>query len=80
MSVGCGRPIARATGAGHELRISEKGSLVNAVWIVVGLGAVGAAIAAVASWHRNGPHVDLGSVSSQWMSEHRAGSTQDSRR
>ena len=49
----------------------------SAVWIVVGLGVVGAVIALVASWQRGGPHSDLGTVSSQWISEHRLGSNQD---
>jgi hypothetical protein len=81
MSDGCGRRTARVTaGAGHEPRFSERGSRVSAVWIVVGLAAVGAVIALVAAWQRGGPHADLGTVSSQWISEHRLGSNQDSRR
>ena len=81
MSNGCGRRIDKFTaGAGHEPRISERGPLVNAVWIVVGLGAVGAVVALVASWQRGGPGADLGTVSSQWISEHRLGQNQDSRR
>jgi hypothetical protein len=80
MSGGCGRLIARATGAGHDLRISGRGPLVSTVWVVVGLGAVGAVIALVTSWQRGGPHADLGTVSSQWISEHRLGRNQDSRR
>ena len=78
MSDGSGRPIARAAaGAGREPRLSERGSLVSAVWIVVGLGVVGAVIALVAAWQRGGPHGDLGTVSSQWISEHRLGQNQD---
>jgi hypothetical protein len=50
------------------------------MWIVIGLGVVGAVIALVAALQRGGPHADLGSVSSQWISEHRLGSGQDSRR
>jgi hypothetical protein len=53
---------------------------VSTVWIVVGLAAVGAVIAFVAALQRGGPHADLGTVSSQWISEHRAGQNQDSRR
>ena len=49
----------------------------NAVWIVVGLAVVGAVIALVALRQRGGPHGDLGTVSSQWISEHRLGSNQD---
>ena len=81
MSRGCGRLIAAGRGAGHELEMSERGSLVSGGWIVVSLGAVGAVvIALVASWQRGGPHGDLGTVSSQWISEHRLGSNQDSHR
>ena len=81
MSDGCGRLIARATvGAGRERHFSERASLMSALWVVIGLAAVGAVIALVASWQRGGPHADLGTVSSQWISEHRLGSNQDSRR
>lgn len=52
----------------------------SAIWVVVGLAAVGAVIALVAALQRGGPHADLGTVSSQWISEHRLGSNQDSRR
>lgn len=52
----------------------------NALWIVVGLGIVGAAIALITAWQRGGPQADLGAVSSQWISEHRLGHDQDSRR
>lgn len=49
------------------------------LWIVLGLAAVGAVIALLASWQRGGgPGSDLGTVSSQWISEHRLG--QESRR
>jgi len=50
---------------------------VNAVWIVAGLAAAGAVIALIASRQRGGPHADLGTVSSQWISEHRLGANQD---
>jgi hypothetical protein len=50
---------------------------VNAVWVLVGVAVVGAIIALIAAWQRGGPHGDLGTVSSQWISEHRLGSNQD---
>jgi hypothetical protein len=53
---------------------------VSTLYVVIGLGVVGGVIALVASWQRGGPHRDLGTVSSQWISEHRLGSNQDSRR
>lgn len=80
MSDGSGRLTAKASTAAGDEAFPEKGSLMSAVWIVIGLGAVGAVIALVASWQRSGPHADLGTVSSQWISEHRLGQNQDSRR
>jgi hypothetical protein len=53
---------------------------VNAVWIVMGLGFAGAAVAAFTSWRRGGSDVELGAVSHQWISEHRLGHGQDSPR
>jgi hypothetical protein len=52
---------------------------VSAVWIGVGvgLGVVAAVIALIATWQRSGPRSDLGTVSSQWISEHRLGANQD---
>jgi hypothetical protein len=52
----------------------------NAIFVVAGLAAVAVVIAFVASRQRGGPHADLGTVSSQWISEHRLGQNQDSRR
>lgn len=52
----------------------------STIWVVAGLAVVGAVIALVAAWQRGGPHADLGTVSSQWISEHRLGPNQDSRR
>ena len=52
----------------------------NPVWIVVGLGLAIVVIARVTSWRRGGQPADLGSVSHQWIAEHRLGSGQDSRR
>jgi len=44
---------------------------VTVVWIVVGLGVAGAAVALVGSWRRRGGHADLGVVSNQWIAEQR---------
>jgi len=60
---------------GHERR-SKKGFGVIALWIGGGMAAVGGIIALVVAVRR-GPHSDLGTVSSQWISEHRLGSNQD---
>ena len=71
-----GRPVANTlAGAGHEPP-SDWEAVVITISVVVGVGLVGAVIALVAALRR-GPHPDLGSVSSQWISEHRLGSNQD---
>ncbi|MCU1384193.1 MAG: hypothetical protein JWL71_2890 [Acidobacteria bacterium] len=78
MPDGCGRPIAKGTAAGgREQGHAKRGAVVNAVWIVAGLAALGAVVALIAASQRRGPHMDLGTVSSQWISEHRLGSNQD---
>ena len=48
----------------------------NTTWIVIGLGVAIAIVARVTNWHRGNQAADLGSVSHQWIAEHR----QDSRR
>jgi hypothetical protein len=53
---------------------------VNAVWIVIALGVAGAVVTFMMSLRRNDGPENLGSVSTQWISEHRLGSGQDSRR
>jgi hypothetical protein len=52
---------------------------VNTVWILVGLGLVGAVVSLFGSWRRNDRPSDLGAVSHQWIAEHRLGRG-DSRR
>jgi hypothetical protein len=52
----------------------------NTIWSVVALGIAAAAIALVTAWRRSSAPQNLGAVSDQWISEHRLGSTQDSRR
>ena len=46
-----------------------------AVWIVIVSGAVGIIIAVGASWLRHDHEANLGSVSQQWVTEHRASET-----
>ena len=48
----------------------------TAVWMIGVLAIVAVAGALVAAWRRD-PQRDLGTVSSQWISEHRLGSNQD---
>ncbi len=52
----------------------------NTVWVLLGLGIVGAGIALVSALQRGDQRTDLGAVSNQWISEHRLGQGQDSRR
>ena len=52
----------------------------NTMWIVVGLGIVGAGIALVSALQRGPKQTDLGAVSNQWISEHRLGQREDPRR
>ena len=47
------------------------------LWIAGGAAAVGAAIALFLALSRSGTRSDLGTVSSQWISEHRLGANQD---
>ena len=51
----------------------------NIVWIIVGLGVVGA-IAAIGWSQAPGRQSDLGSVSEQWVAEHRLSQNQDRQR
>jgi hypothetical protein len=41
----------------------------NTLFIAVGVGAVGAALAGLAWWLRGGQSADLGSVSHTWIAE-----------
>ncbi len=52
----------------------------NALWVLGGLAIAGALVALVTSWRHRGHQTDLGTVSNQWISEHRLGSGQDSHR
>jgi hypothetical protein len=52
----------------------------NTIWAVIGLAVVGAITAAVTTYRRSDDREHLGAVSTQWISEHRLGQGQDSRR
>ena len=51
----------------------------NVVWMVVGLGVVGAVLAML-RWRGNGREADLGFVSQQWVAENRLSQQHDPRR
>lgn len=52
----------------------------NTLWVVVGLGIVGAVVGLITSWQRHDHRADLGAVSHQWIAEHRLGPGSDSHR
>ena len=52
----------------------------NTVWTLAALGLVAAVIALINGWRRGHAPQNLGAVSDQWISEHRLGTTQDTRR
>jgi hypothetical protein len=55
-------------------------SVVSTLPVVVGVPGMGAVIALMAVWPGGDPRADLTTVNSQWMSRHRVGQNQDSRR
>jgi hypothetical protein len=78
MSHGCVHPAGRVkAGGGEHAHVSEGRSVVSAMWIVGGVAAFGAIVAFIATRQRGGTHRDFGTVSTQWISEHRLGSNQD---
>jgi hypothetical protein len=52
----------------------------NTVWAAIALAIAVGVIARLTSWRRGGQPADLGTVSHQWIAEHRLGSGPDSRR
>ena len=50
------------------------------MWIILGIGLVGAIAATIAWFQGRGQNTDLGFVSHQWVAEHRLSQTQDSQR
>jgi len=52
----------------------------SAVWVIAALGVAGAVVSLIAARIRGDRLSDLGSVSSQWIAEHRLGPGNDSRR
>jgi len=52
----------------------------NAAWIILGLGVLGAITAMIGRSQGRGQQSNLGSVSQQWVAEHRLSQTPDSQR
>ena len=50
----------------------------NALWILLSIAGLGA-LAQLVSWLSRGKNPDLGSVSHQWVAEHRLSQTQERR-
>ena len=67
-------------GSVHSLDFSWKVGPLMTVFILAGIGVLGALLAAVALWHRRAQPADLGSVSHTWIAELRAGDPYDSSR
>ena len=51
----------------------------NTIWMIVGLGVVGAVVAIV-RWSGSGREADLGFVSQQWVAENRLSQQHEPRR
>jgi len=51
---------------------------VNEAWILLGMAVAAAIVVLATTWFRRGEHVDLGSVSHQWIAEQRAAQGYDS--
>ena len=64
----------------RKQRLGPQANDVVALFLVVGLGVVGGAVAAAALWFRGTRAADLGSVSHTWVAELRAGEPYDSSR
>ena len=69
--------VASRTGDGTR---TNRAPIVNAAWIVLGVGFVVAMLIVMTSRRRREHERDLGSVSHQWMAEQRMGHGQDSQR
>jgi len=52
----------------------------SSVWVIAALGVAGAILSLVVTRIRGDRLSDLGTVSSQWIAEHRLGQGNDSRR
>ncbi|HTL28191.1 MAG TPA: hypothetical protein VL282_03180 [Tepidisphaeraceae bacterium] len=66
-------PVAKLVEVGHDRAMH---SMSIAMWIAVGAGLFGLAMTLLL-FKRSAGRMDLGSVSEQWMAQHRAGRADD---
>jgi hypothetical protein len=66
-------PVAKLVEVGHD-RAMHNMSI--AMWVAIGAGVFGLAMTLLLL-KRSGGRMDLGSVSEQWMAQHRAGRADD---
>ena len=59
---------------------SNGASVVNAGWILLAIGTVGAVVWLATSWARRDHYADLGTVSHHWIAEQRLGRGQNPQR
>lgn len=64
----------------HEMRHDSAMQMAIAAWIATGVGLIGMAIAVLMFIRPQSRAVDLGSVSEQWVAQHRAGPAHDLQR
>ena len=76
----CTRPLRRIQIQSDGEEPAEANNMsMNAVWILVGIAGLGA-LAQLVTWSLGqGRKSDLGSVSHQWVAEHRQSQTQERR-
>jgi len=65
-------PVAKLVEVGHDRAMH---SMSIAIWVAIGAGLFGLAMTLLLK--RSGGRMDLGSVSEQWMAQHRAGRVDD---
>jgi len=65
--------VAKLPEVGHDRAVP---SLSVAMWVAIGAGLFGLAMTLLL-FRRSGGRMDLGSVSEQWMAQHRAGRVDD---
>jgi len=67
-------PVAKLVALGHDRAVH---SMSIAMWVAIGAGLFGLAMTLLLFKRSAGGKMDLGSVSEQWMAQHRAGRADD---